>query len=112
MGYLTQVLSQSPISMQMNVFMKTVEGVCIKMEKGFDWPTSESKGKRWLMSLVSNQETTRNAKLIGRRISKTDWMLLEEKATVAISTGEDTVDIARQCSALLMILCFLIRNHQ
>ena len=84
--------------MQMNVFMKTVDGVCIKMEKGFDWPTSESKGRRWLMSLVSNQETTRNAKSIGRRISKTDWMLLEEKATVAISTGEDTGDMARQCT--------------
>ena len=71
----------------MEGYLRRVENVCIKLICGFEWPSSESMGKQWLLSLCLKQETKRMGKVIGRKISEANWLMVRREITHKIITG-------------------------
>ena len=80
------------MSKNMEVYLRTVEGVCIKLVRGFKWPSSESMGKRWIMKLCSQQQTREKKTTIGNKISAIQWSSVKTEARYQIVSGEERKD--------------------
>ena len=59
------------------------------MERSFKWPSSESKGKRWLLDLCLNQVIKRDGKIIGRKISNANWLQVKMDAGYEVLTRSE-----------------------
>ena len=99
------MLSESPISKRMDVYLRTVENISIKLVRGFKWPSSESMGKQWIMKLCTAQQMKDKNKTIGNKISATRWLTLKNgaKYQVVSEKERDTFDMRKMVTETIYI---------